>query len=331
MQTRSISVVVALVLVGGIFSISQFSIAQAESSSVSFVTRFDAKKGELPEGLAVFLGRMYVSMAPQIQAYKIDADGNMSPYGVWPKANPGEAFMVGITFDHKKNLYAALPSFSEQVKTGIYRVSSATDEAKLFVTHPDMKFPNDVIFADKGRMFISDSFDGSIFVVEKDGTVSKWLSSDLLKANSTNCSETRLGFDIGANGLAYYKNNIYVANTLAATILKVPVNEDRTAGNPEIFVGPDCSGLVGVDGITIDRDGNIFAAVNLQDKIVKISSNKEVTVIAEKQGMDFPASVKLARDGGKYFLYATNFGFVTTNKGLVPDTGIIRISTNNYQ
>lgn len=331
MQTRSISVVVAFVLVASIFSLSQLSPAKAESSSVSFVTRFDAKKGELPEGLAVFLGRKYVSMAPQVQAYKIDTDGKMSPYGVWPKANPGEAFMVGITFDHKKNLYAALPSFSEQVKTGIYKVSSATDEAELFATHPDMKFPNDIIPGKKGRMFISDSFDGSIFVVEKDGTVNKWLSSDLLKADSTNCSETRLGFDIGANGLAYYKNNIYVANTLAATILKIPINEDGSAGNPEIFLGPDCRGLVGIDGITVDRDGNIFAAINLQDKIVRISSNKELTVVAEKQGMDFPASVELARHAGKYFLYATNFGFVTANKGLIPDTGIIRISTNNYQ
>lgn len=330
MQAGIISVVVALVLVVSIFSISQSSPVKAESSSVNFVTRFDATKGELPEGLAVFLGRKYVSMAPQVQAYKIDTDGKMSPYGMWPKANPGEAFMVGMTFDSKKNLYAALPSFGN-VKTGVYKVSSATDEATLFATHPDMKFPNDVVFGKKGRMFISDSFDGSIFVVEKDGTVSKWLSSDLLKANSTNCSETRLGFDIGANGLAYYKNNIYVANTLAATILKIPINEDGSAGNPEIFLGPDCSSLVGIDGITIDRDGNIFAAINLQDKIVRISSDKELTVVAKKQGMDFPASIELARHTGKYSLYVTNFGFVNANKGLVPDTGIIRISVNNYQ
>ncbi|NOJ27251.1 MAG: hypothetical protein DA330_04485 [Nitrososphaera sp.] len=326
MNTRAAALSIAFVIIAGIISLSQFGIARAEN--VEFVTKFDGSKGELPESMTMLVGRTYVSMAPQVQAYKIDPDGTVAPYGVWPKANPGEAFLLGVTMDSKKNLYAALPSFNEQVKTGVYKVSFKSTEAELFATHPDMKFPNDIIFGKKGRMFISDSFDGSIFVVEKDGTVNKWISDDLLKASSANCSETRLGIDVGANGLAYYKNNIYVSNTLAATILKIPINDDGSAGKIEIFAGPDCSALVGADGIAIDRYGNIFAALNLQDKIIKISADRQVSIIAD-QGLDFPSSVKLSSKS----IYATNFGFLNATNGQVPEVGIIKIelSTNSYQ
>jgi sugar lactone lactonase YvrE len=178
--------------------------------------------------------------------------------------------MLGLNFDKQGNLYAAVASLLPELKNGVYRLScGGAGQATLFATHPNMTFPNDLLFDKNGRLFVSDSSSGSLFTVQPNGKVAKLLSDPLLKGDRKFCPPTKLPLNISANGTAFDKNetSLFVANTDRASIIRVPIMKDGSAGKPEIFVGPDCENLNGADSIILDKDGSIVVAVNKLNKI----------------------------------------------------------------
>jgi sugar lactone lactonase YvrE len=134
--------------------------------------------------------------------------------------------------------------------------------------------------------------------------------------------------DIGANGMAFDKNgtSVFVVNTDRASIIRVPIMKDGSAGKPELFVGPDCKNLNGADGIVLDKDGSIIIAVNKLNKIVRVSMDKKITALESDGILDFPASVKIDNGtaGQEHILYITNFGFVSAGKHLTPRVALLK-------
>ena len=158
-----------------------------------------------------------------------------------------------------------------------------------------------------------------MFTVQPNGKVTKWLSDPLLKGDRKFCPPAKLPLDIGANGIAFDKNDtsLFVANTDRASIIRVPIMKDGSAGKPELFVGPDCKNLNGADGIILDKDGSIIVAVNKLNKIARVSMDKKITVLESGGILDFPASVKIdssttGQQQQQHILYITNFGFISS-------------------
>ena len=121
-----------------------------------------------------------------------------------------------------------------------------------------------------------------MFTVQPNGKVTKWLSDPLLKGDRKFCPPAKLPLDIGANGIAFDKNDtsLFVANTDRASIIRVPIMKDGSAGKPDLFVGPDCKNLNGADGIILDKDsGSFIVAVNKLNKIARVSMDKKITVL----------------------------------------------------
>ncbi|MGC2385102.1 MAG: SMP-30/gluconolactonase/LRE family protein, partial [Nitrososphaeraceae archaeon] len=201
-----------------------------------------------------------------------------------------------------------------------------------------------------GQLFVSDSSSGSIFVIEPSGIVRTWLSDPLLKGDRNFCPPAQLPINIGANGIAFDRNgtSLFVLNTDRASIIRVPIMKDGSAGKPGLFVGPDCKNLNGADGIAVDKDdnGSMIVAVNKLNKIVKVSMDKKITILESGGVLDFPASVKIDNSnsstagqqqqqgqGQQYhrILYITNFGFLSSSKHLVPKVALlkVRLGSNN--
>jgi sugar lactone lactonase YvrE len=170
-----------------------------------------------------------------------------------------------------------------------------------------------------------------LFTVQPNGKVAKWLSDPLLKGDRKFCPPAKLPLDIGANGIAFDKNDtsLFVANTDRASIIRVPIMKDGSAGKPELFVGPDCKNLNGADGIILDKDGSIIVAVNKLNKIARVSMDKKITVLESGGILDFPAGVKIdssttGQQQQQHIFYITNFGFISAGKHLTPRVALLK-------
>lgn len=197
----------------------------------------------------------------------------------------------------------------------------------------------------QGQLFVSDSASGSIFVIEPSGIVRTWISDPLLKDDKNFCPPAQLPIDIGANGIAFA--SLFILNTDRASIIRVPIMKDGTAGKPELFVRLDCKNLNDADGLAVDKDdnGSMIVAVNKLNKIVKVSIDKKITTLESGRVLDFPASIKIDNNNSSSsnstagqqqkqgqgeqhhhhrILYVTNFGFLSSIKHLVPKVALLK-------
>ena len=297
-------------------------------SNISILASFDAKKGQLPEGLAIdYDKKVFVGMAPTSEVVIVNkTTGAITNYGNGPMIPPNKGFMTGLAFDNQDNLYAAVISLGPEVQAGIYRLPQGGGNGSLFATHQEMMSPNDIILDKKGQQLFVSDVAGSIFKVQLgNATVTKWISDPSLRGDNDFCPPSMIPLDVGANGIALDRNetNLYVANTDHASILRIPITTNGSAGSPEVIVGPDCTNLNGADGIAIDdkndndsNNDNIIVTVNKLNKIAQVSlANRSITILDSNGILDFPASVETDIDErGQQTLYITNFAFLSSQQ-----------------
>jgi sugar lactone lactonase YvrE len=88
--------------------------------------------------------------------------------------------------------------------------------------------------------------------------------------------------DLGANGIAFWKGDLFVANTGRGALIRIPVTTDGLPGEPVLVAGNlDCEpeGLFGMDGIALDVQGNVYALLVLQNKLVRIDPTDGSTTL----------------------------------------------------
>src|SRR5262249_27605373 len=152
-----------------------------------------------------------------------------------------------------------------------------------------------------------DSAFGGLFKVTSDGTVTPWVSDPLLAGDPTSCGGMATDLAIGANGIVISNGALFVSSTNKGILAKVSIQKVGSAGAVEVVAGPDCT-LKGIDGIALDRDGSVLAAVNLANRVVRIDvTTGHVTSVIDGDPLDFPASVAIGGEGEDRALYVTNF------------------------
>jgi sugar lactone lactonase YvrE len=162
---------------------------------------------------------------------------------------------------------------------------------------PDLSgTPNQVVLGPRGNIYVSDSGLGVIWRIDREGEVSLWLDDPLLKpatASDNPCNHTALGVPVGVNGLAFSKNGtLYAANEDLGVIVSIDI-DPRTGApeTPEVFL-QSCADLVGLDQLAFDVRGNLYAALNTKNKVVRITPDKDIEVIATAaDGLAFPANI----------------------------------------
>jgi sugar lactone lactonase YvrE len=274
---------------------------------VTTLIQYDRDAGQLPEGIAVDkTGNVYVSLAPLGIIQKISRDGTVSTFAALPPPAPGGFGVLGLAVDAPGTVYAANTS-ADPATQGVYRIGK-DGVAERMAGSEAITAPNALAFDKQGNLYVTDTIFGAVWRIPRGGSAELWLHD-----------ETLVGFvlpdpaappvPLGANGIAYWKGSLYVANTSEAHIVRIPILGDGSAGTPEIFV-KDPLELTPLDGIALDVHGNIYAAVIAQSKVVRIdpASGAITTVATAADGLDFTASLAFGTGNGeRQSLYGTNF------------------------
>ncbi|HRY51362.1 MAG TPA: SMP-30/gluconolactonase/LRE family protein [Candidatus Paceibacterota bacterium] len=276
----------------------------------------------LPEGLVMDgQGNAYLSMVLTGEIRKIAPDGTQSKLAHAP------SMVAGLAVGPSNEIYAAVaPQPADPSQHGIWRIQP-DGTASLFAILPPDSMPNDVVFDAQGHLFATDSIGGRIFRIEATGQASIWIQSPLL-VGAPNPQPPHPPFPIGANGLAFVGTNAFVCNTDLGTLVRIPVNDDGSAGTSEVFIGGALLG--GADGLRADASGNLYVANVIQSLIVRVTSDRTMEVIADgSDGLDSPSSLCFGNlPGQRTRLFAVNYATVSASiPGANPKPGLLRIDT----
>ena len=215
----------------------------------------------------------------------------------------GSALLLGIAF----NPLTGDLLVCDLGKSQVLRVDPQSGASSVFTAIPGAGGPNALAFDAAGNVYISDSFQGTIWRAPPQGAAnpSAWVPNAQLLMTT--------GFPgFGANGLAFNNAHsaLFVANTGNDTIVRIPLpnGPSGTPGTPEVFV----NSINGADGLIIDADDNLWVAANQADEIVVVApSGRAIAKLGDFDGIDrqgspvgllFPASLVMVGN----FIYVTN-------------------------
>lgn len=253
----------------------------------------------------------------------------------WGAGGPGAGFL-GLAVDASGNVYGTA---QWDGLTGVYRFDRKTGEETLIAGTEAMSFPNSIALDKVGNIYITDSNStgltnpldpddvpmGSIWRVDRQGNAIKWVESPLLGGDGGAGLDT----PVGANGIAYRKGVLTVANTEGFSLLTVPIEGDGSAGDIELlaglFVTPDWPILEGPafgvlpavpDGIALDVHGGVYVASVAQNAVFRVNTDGTVDVLFYDPAgavLNFPSSVAFGTGKGfKQTLYVVNLAFAPT-------------------
>jgi sugar lactone lactonase YvrE len=264
----------------------------------------------------------------------VDRHGNVyvTTFDVTKSAGPGDLLVFGANGRLLRHLKVAgssnlLLDLAFHPATGsllvidfggkqVLTVDPRTGASTVFTTIPGgaAAGPNVLTFDQAGNVYVSDSFQGTIWRTGPGGgPATAWASHALLTTTGVP--------PFGANGLAFNNagDTLFVCNTGNDAVVQIPV------GNTSA-VTPLAYGVNGCDGLIIDEDDNLWLAANQADEIVVLDpAGRVIAKLGDFEGLDrqgapdgllFPAS--LVRHG--HWIYITNlsldlrlFGFPTVD------------------
>lgn len=196
--------------------------------------------------------------------------------------------IVGLAFDVRGDLYAALISFNPETH-GVWRIRR-NGEAKRLAGSRNMVFPNALTFDTRGNLYVSDS-SGSIWRFPPNDRGRLWFRNVLLAPDP----------GIGANGVVFVPpRNLYVANTDRALIARIRIRPDGTAGLSEVVA----SGLelLTIDGLAVDPHGTLYGVVAASiafgtSPLVRVDpeSGEITSATRTPEAFDIPTSLAFGR------------------------------------
>jgi sugar lactone lactonase YvrE len=138
-------------------------------------------------------------------------------------------------------------------------------------------FPNALAQDSRGLLYLSDSFQGRVYVLTPSGSrIRIWSDDPLLTSSNPD-------LPVGANGLAFDRDErfLYVANTGDRRVLRIPLRRNGRAGPAAVFADgasidqelglPGPSALFAADGIQFDVQGNLYVMANQVNEVQVLS------------------------------------------------------------
>jgi sugar lactone lactonase YvrE len=268
------------------------------------VMSFDPAAGEFPEGIAVdHDGVMYVSLAVTGEIRRFGPDGGASTFHAF---DPGTAGLgiLGLAADKRGTIYAAVPSNAPDAH-GVWAISSDGVAARLPGSE-SIIFPNGITRDRRGTLYVTDSIGAAIWRIPAGGTAERWLQHPSLAGTGTLNGPSA---PIGANGIAYDRSRLLVANTELKQVVEVPIEPTGDPGTPRVlhtFSGE----LAFLDGLAVDVAGNAYVLVAGLNQLVQLDRAGAATVLATNAEDDLNVPTSLAfgtRGQAMRTLYLTNF------------------------
>ncbi len=256
------------------------------AQSLEEIAAFNPVNGELPESITIdHSGNLYFSLAGAGEIRKLTPAGQMTTIGTLPIA----AFALGVKVGPDGCVYNVSTSLSSSPSGAfVWRICTEGVVEEFAALDPNGG-PNDLAFDHDGNLYVTDPFLGQIWKVTSDGRASVWLQHPLLQGNPV--APVLVFHEIGVDGIAFdaNKEHLYVGNLDQGTIVRITLRAHGSAGDVDVFVSDPL--LSGVDGIAFDQKGNLFAAVNAQDRLASIDDAGRITVLDQGGLLDGPSSV----------------------------------------
>src|SRR5690606_2637664 len=181
-----------------------------------------------------------------------------------------------------------------------WRVSLSTGNATRIAILPPEVFANGLAHR-FGQLYASDSFSGRILRAPVwGGEAGVWVEDPLLDPAPS-------GFGpLGANGVQFYEDELYVANSWTGAIVAFEIEPDQSAGASRVHATLDHP----CDDFAFDRCGTMYCGTNYHDSIVAIHPDGETEVVLS--GGDFldgPTAAAFGRAEDRHTLYISNASF----------------------
>ena len=245
------------------------------------------------EGVAVDpRGNVYASsfaFAPTAWICVLDRFGGLTGRMGVAAGPAGVASLLGMLFVPSEGLYVTDFADGQPGHGRLLLVDVATGAAEVVAT--GFTAPNALARDSGKRIYVSDSFEGRIYRVDRDrDEVVVWAESPLLTTTGQP--------PFGANGLAFDRAGrfLYVANTGDSAVLRIPIQRSGAAGPVETFAqGGQATGFLwGADGIQFDARGNLWVCANQANEVQVLSPAGSLLARlagAGEAALDFPASL----------------------------------------
>ena len=223
---------------------------------------------------------------------KIEVVGRVST------ASGEPTMLLGIKFDKDGDIYVATGSYGEIWKLNKEKISASNPgEATLFVS--GLGFANDIVFDKYGRMLVTDSQNGVIWSYNMETKALTQFGNQLGSRNPD--------IPFGANGMAIDSDGtIYFSNTGNGVIHKIETRKED-GGLMSITVWRSHEALIGIDGLAIDKAGNVWAAINGKNAIFAITKeDRRIVEVAKSDNsgpLEFPSSIAFSGES----IFIVNF------------------------
>ena len=285
---------------------------------------FDPELNQFPESVSADVsGNVYVSLqGSNGEIWRIKPNGEMAlHFRLDPLPPEGSLGILGVHTDGPSQLFAAVASFHPATH-GVWQIK-INGKAHRIEGSENIFAPNDLAFDDNGNIYVTDVILGAVWRMSPEGkegySVQPWVVDPLLAGDGSSGQ----GIPLGANGIAYHDGKIHVAVTEQAHIVSFDILNDGSAGLPEVYA--DDPSLYLVDGITVDYEGTVYAAVvalygvNL-GRVMRIEEGQiPVEIFGPADGLQFITSLTFGSHPTDCdYLYVVNWDVLAASIGLTP-------------
>ncbi|GAA2743393.1 hypothetical protein [Kitasatospora cinereorecta] len=301
----------ATALALGLLAAAALTPATAVSPPLSdprILVHFDLAAGQMPENIAMEPdGSADLTLIRSRQVVRVSPSGEVRQLAQMPEpADPatpviGFAAVTGIARAHDGTLYFHFATGTDA--TGVYRLAPGGTPELLAALPPD-SFPNGLALDEHRKaLFSADSVHGVVRRIPlQGGPVTTWASGPELAPS---------GF-IGVNGVRMHKDSVWVTNTDAGTLLRIPFCPDGTAGPIETRARD----LTGIDdfGFTDPGGDTVLAALDTPNQVAYVRPDGTHTIVLTgADGLSNPTSVAVLGDT----VHVTSAAFATTDPNLL--------------
>ena len=302
-------------------------LAYSPSASAQFKAWVMAKLPDTPEGLGIdSKGNIYATLFHTGEVVMLKDHGSYEHIAWVPsKEESGKGDLIGLDLDKQDNIYVAYKAHSKYDETdltnpfhpscrdatvtrsGVYKIDAKTHNVTAFATKADgwpFCFPDDVAIDSRGNVYMTDLTYSAIWKISPDGKkVDLWSAHALLNASPRPYS----GYPDGVNDLVLdrQEKNIYAVTTGDPMVLRIPIKEDGSAGDPQPLLP---TGYSVFDGVELDARGNIYVSEIVQNDIWVISPDgSQRILVANKRNAPLDSNTSLVLKGD--VLCTANLGF----------------------
>jgi hypothetical protein len=306
-HARSRALVGAVVVLGALLAVPVATLAAGPSVSVQssrMLVLFDITKGQLPENMvAAPHGALDVALNGAGAIAQVASSGTFKVLGTLPAPADGGVntpllkmpFMAGMARAANGTIYT-LYSTGTAGQSGVYRLEPG-GTPQLIVSLPADSLANELALdTATHELYISDSALGVVWrAPQAGGTPEVWASGPALAPTEF----------LGANGLKLHDHAIWVSNTDAGTIVRIPIESGGSAGPISTFA----TGLATIDDFNFVGNGDeIVAALNRDNEVALVKPSGSHSILLDaSDGLEGPTSIVVRA----HTIYVASGGYFT--------------------